>query len=338
MTFKDTYILRVWDTAAPQIVGTGEVALFAGLSAEDEPGFETKLNTVANDIDHYVAFSPNEKKYKLVTTTLCSSLYFGLETVVANLNMAVAAGKTTSKIFPSSFTSGKTSIPINGLVWMGRYEEMLERIDRKLAEGFDVIKIKIGGIDFDEEVKLLDYIRGRWGSDKVTLRLDANCSFSRYSFNEAMHKLKILAEYGIHSIEQPFAVGDISLTRRAVSSGVIPIALDEQLIGVTDNRSKRRLLEEIAPQYIVLKPSLCGGFEHTSAWIAAAREMGIGWWITSALESAIGLNAIAQYVGVLADTFSCNKLMPQGLGTGELYMNDFPASVLRQGPLLYFNG
>lgn len=185
-------------------------------------------------------------------------------------------------------------------------------------------------------MRLLEFIRAEYPSDEITIRLDANGSFSRYAYQEARQMLKLLSGFHIHSIEQPFSVNDIENTVAFAKSGIIPVALDEQLTGVRSAEEKEKLIKLIDPDFIVLKPSLCGGFNHTREWIDTARSLNKGWWITSALESAIGLNAIAQFTATMLN--DNEKTFPQGLGTGELYVNDFPSSLRREGEFLYFKG
>lgn len=314
MNDKETFILQVWDDENPSIKGTGEIALFRGLSEEDSENFDKIIETCLQ------SFLKDEK-----TTDFPSSVIFGLESAIASLNHG---GRWI--VFPSDFTNGTGTIVINGLIWMGDHAKMLERIERKISEGFTCLKLKIGGISFAEELSLIGEIRKRWSGKDLTIRLDANGSFSRYTFEETLSMLNLIARYDIHSIEQPFAKGERKKTRRLCEECILPIALDEELIGVNDNESKQQILDEIQPQYIILKPSLCGGFNHADEWIAVARERNVGWWITSALESAIGLNAITQW------TATKNVEIPQGLGTGELYKNDFHSPIARHGERLFF--
>lgn len=315
MRRKLTYIVQVWDEMNPEITGTGEVALFEGLSREDSNHFETGLRNSLKNIDTFDCSKSNE-----------SSVIFGIETALAGLRNG-----GSDIIFPSSFTEGEKSITINGLIWMGEFHEMRERIKEKLNEGFKCIKLKIGGINFYDELELLRWLRAQFSSADLSIRLDANCSLSRCRYSVAIDLLDKLSRYDVHSIEQPFAPQDFVLTRRVCRENILPIALDEQLIGVTDDNAKEELLDFINPQYVILKPSLCGGFHHARRWLEAAEKREIGWWVTSALESAIGLNAIAQWVGTLATD------MPQGLGTGELYTNDFDSQIVRRGEILHFD-
>lgn len=357
MLTKDTFILQLWDESRPDICGVAEVAFFKGLSAEDcservfdpRPFVEKAVADINKRLDSDPLLIAMEKKdataclnvldsvYTAIDAeSLPSSVLFGMETAL--LNLLHKLSHTGSKVvFDSPFTNGDMSIQINGLIWMGTFERMKERIVEKVAQGFKVIKLKIGGIDFEQEVRLIDFIRKNFPADDITLRLDANCSFSRMSYNNALEKLRILADYKIHSIEQPFSVNDIELTRELISRHIIPVALDEQLIGITPANVKEKLLADISPDYIILKPSLCGGFGESLNWIETAERLGIGWWITSALESAIGLNAIAQFTGALFSTRRiAEDTSAQGLGTGELYTDDFKPCLKRHGQFISF--
>ena len=230
-------------------------------------------------------------------------------------------------LFPSDFTQGQKSIPINGLIWMGEEAFMKEKIEEKLATGFRCVKLKIGAIDFEKELQLLRFIRANFSPEQVEIRVDANGAFDE---NEALDKLIQLSEFKLHSIEQPIAKNNTDRMSELCKTSPFPIALDEELIGVFSVSDKEALLQKIKPQYIILKPSFVGGFRGTQEWISLAEKHQIGWWITSALESNVGLNAIAQW------TFLQHNLMPQGLGTGALYTNncDCPLKV-DQGQLWY---
>lgn len=312
MRVKDTYFVRLWDDARPESCGLGECALFRGLSADDVPDYEERLARVcANPSSAF--------------TSRCSSIICGFEMAMANLRHG--GGKL---YFPSAYTEGRSEIVINGLVWMGPWRKMLERIRQKLDEGYRCVKIKIGGIGFDDEIDLLRRIRQRFGPADVMLRLDANGSFAPA---DALERLDRLAAYGIHSIEQPIMAGQPEEMARICAESPIPIALDEELIGIRPDAEKGELLSQVRPQYIILKPSLCGGFAHAEAWIAAAEQRGIGWWATSALESNVGLNAIAQWLTAFHPSAVA---IPQGLGTGALYSNNTPSALRLVAPHLRF--
>jgi L-alanine-DL-glutamate epimerase-like enolase superfamily enzyme len=229
--------------------------------------------------------------------------------------------------FPSPFTRGEREIEINGLIWMGRREVMIQRVEEKLAAGFRCLKLKVGAIDFEAELELLRAIRSRFPAGEVELRVDANGAFTPAT---APRKLEQLARLDLHSIEQPLRPGQWQATRELCTRSPIPVALDEELIGVTSRQQRIELLESIAPRYIVLKPALAGGFDACDEWIALAGERGIGWWVTSALESNVGLNAIAQWCAT-KDT-----ALPQGLGTGQLYVDNIPSPLVQRGATLAY--
>ena len=250
------------------------------------------------------------------------SILFGLETAMLNL-------QNGDRLFDTAFSRGEAGIPINGLVWMGNYDEMLRRIEEKLEKGFRCVKLKIGAIGFEEELSLVRHIRSRFSSHDVELRLDANGAFS---CDNALRMLEQLSPYHVHSIEQPIRQGQWTQMSRLCQESTLPIALDEELIGINAPETKRHLLRVIKPCYIILKPSLHGGMAGCREWIDIARDMGIGSWITSALESNIGLNAIAQFAAaVYGDDIS----MPQGLGTGQLFTDNIPMPLEIRGDQLW---
>ncbi len=250
------------------------------------------------------------------------SIQFGVEMAFLSLK-----SDTPFDLFPSKFTSGEQSIAINGLVWMGDETFMKQQIEDKIDQGFSCIKLKIGAIDFDKELNLLRFIRQNFDENTIEIRVDANGAFDS---NEALFKINQLTGFKLHSIEQPIRKNNTDMMSVLCKSTPIPIALDEELIGVFTLEAKQQLLEKVKPQYIILKPSFIGGFRGTLEWIALAEKYNIGWWITSALESNVGLNAIAQF------TFMQHNLMPQGLGTGSLYTNNFDCPlVVSEGQLWY---
>ncbi len=216
--------------------------------------------------------------------------------------------------FDNEYARGKKTLPVNGLIWMGTPDFMLQQIDEKLAEGYTCLKLKIGAIDFQQELDILQSIRNKYSSDEITLRVDANGAFQK---EEVQYKLKELSKLALHSIEQPIRAGQWELMHQLCQTSPIPIALDEELIGIRKRQDKIKLLESIQPPFIILKPSLLGGFFETEEWIQLAEERQIGWWITSALESNYGLKAICQF------TANYPVTLPQGLGTGKLYSNNF---------------
>ena len=309
---KETFFVKVWDESCPEVFGMGECALFRGLSADDRKNYEEKLEEVCQRIE----------EVKMEELEEWSSIRFGVEMALQDLAMG---GRQL--YFPSAFTEGRLAIEINGLIWMGDKATMLQRIQQKLEAGFHCIKLKIGAIDFEAELSLLQYIRERFSCEKVELRVDANGAFAP---EEAMSKLEALAAFGLHSIEQPIRQGQWEEMAHLCRETPIPIALDEELIGVYGRKKKLELLEIVQPQYIILKPALCGGFSGAREWIELAEKRGIGWWVTSALESNIGLNALAQWVATLGNP------MPQGLGTGQLYTNNLWSPLRQEGECLIY--
>ncbi len=297
---KETYFLIL---KTEEKVGVGECGLLRGLSIDDRPDYEKKLKAVCEKID----FGLNEENLYEALTEF-PSIQFGVETAFKSLQ-----SKNPFELYPSEFTRGEAAIPINGLVWMGDTIFMKEQISEKLKQGFTCIKMKIGAIDFKTEVELLKSIRKEFSASEVELRVDANGAFSP---KEALEKLKVLSDLKLHSIEQPIKQGQWQEMARLCEETPLPIALDEELIGIFSEEDKNNLLETIKPQYIILKPSLIGGFRGSDRWINLAEKHNAGWWITSALESNVGLNAISQY------TFTKNSKLPQGLGTGSLYTNN----------------
>jgi o-succinylbenzoate synthase len=295
--------------------GIGECGLFKGLSSDDVPNYEEKLAWACNNIH----LGLNQ-----LTDVLQEfpSIIFGFEQAFLSLN-----NENPFELFPSKFTKGEDKIPINGLIWMGDKDFMKEQIKEKLQSGFTTIKLKIGAIDFDTELALLKSIRKEFNADEVELRVDANGAFTP---DNALEKLKRLSELELHSIEQPIKTGQWKVMQKLCEITPLPIALDEELIGVIDK--KQKLIDYIKPQFIILKPSLIGGINGSNQWINIAKNANIGWWITSALESNIGLNAIAQY------TYQLDVKIPQGLGTGSLFTNNINSPlVVKKGFLQYNN-
>ena len=296
-------------------LGVGETGLFRGLSIDDIPNYEEKLIWVCKNINLGLDFLLKEL-YQF------PSIQFGLEQAFLSLKR-----NNKFEIFPSEFTKGEKVISINGLVWMGDKTFMKNQIKEKLKTGFSCIKMKIGAIDFDTEIALLKSIRKEFSSKEIELRVDANGAFST---KNALEKLQILSELEIHSIEQPIKQGQVQEMASLCAKTPLPIALDEELIGVFSSEEKKQLLATIKPQFIILKPSLVGGFAGTKEWIKFAELNNIGWWITSALESNIGLNAIAQF------THTLQSKLPQGLGTGSLFTNNFTSPLeVKNGTLQY---
>ena len=297
--------------------GVGECAPLPDLSCDAIPNYGEVLQGFCDDVCRtgqidYEALRPYP------------SMLFGLETAMLDLRR-----QERGVLFDTAFTRGEVGIKINGLVWMGSYEEMLQRMEEKLEKGFDCVKLKIGAIDFDQELDLIKRIRQRFSFHDVELRLDANGAFP---YEEALYKLELLSQYAIHSIEQPIRQGQWAYMAELCRESPLPIALDEELIGVNDPEMKAHMLSIIKPRYIVLKPSLHGGMQGCREWIAAANELGIGSWITSALESNVGLNAIAQFA---SDVYGDDIRMPQGLGTGQLFTDNIPMPLEIRGERLW---
>ncbi|MBS9766450.1 MAG: o-succinylbenzoate synthase [Flavobacteriaceae bacterium] len=311
---KETYFLVVEKN---QKIGIGECPIFRGLSIDDRSDYEEKLQWLCDNI--HLNFNDLLKEL-----TEFPSIQFGLEQAFLSLN-----SDESFTLFPSLFSQGKKGIPINGLIWMGNEDFMQEQIKEKIANGFSTIKMKIGAIDFDKEIAILQSIRKNFSKEKITLRVDANGAFTP---KEALEKLTRLSELDIHSIEQPIRQGQWEEMAKLCEKTPIPIALDEELIGIFHTEKKKELLQTINPQYIILKPALVGGFSGSEEWIRLAETQKIGWWITSALESNIGLNAIAQW------TYQLNATLPQGLGTGSLFTNNIESPLeVKNGHLQYNN-
>lgn len=293
---KETYILEITDGNKK---GIGECAIFRGLSFEDVPEYEEMLQWLCDNI--------NQSKKTLRKELLhFPSIWFGYEQAMLNLKHG------EDLYFPSDFSAGYESIRINGLIWMGDSKFMQKQITEKLDQGFKCLKLKIG-VDWESEKQIIKQLRQEFSSDELELRVDANGGFG---IEQAKIVLQELADLQIHSIEQPIKAGNISEMAQLCTATPTPIALDEELIGILNYDDKKELLGTIKPQFIILKPSLIGGYAGTDEWITFAENLGIGWWITSALESNVGLNAIAQY------TFTKNPTIPQGLGTGGLFTNN----------------
>lgn len=311
---KDTYFLYLNKTDNPRCIGLGECNLFKGLSYDDRPDYEVLLETIAENPDAYIEQIDEKLKH-------WPSIRFGLEMALIDLEKG---GKR--ELFSSAFIEGKNGIPINGLIWMGDKNFMKAQIRNKLEQGYRCLKLKIGAIDFEQEVQLLKNIRAEFSAAELELRVDANGAFSPET---ALQKLKRLAKLNIHSIEQPIRQGQFEAMAELCAKTPLAIALDEELIGVVDKSEKEKLLSDIKPQYIILKPALIGGFKASEEWIRLANEQNIPWWITSALESNVGLNALAQW------TYTLQSKMYQGLGTGQLYTNNVKSPLSIQNAALW---
>ncbi|WP_319481686.1 o-succinylbenzoate synthase [uncultured Draconibacterium sp.] len=297
------------------VTGIGECAPLQGLSFETPEQVEEQLENICNNPEPFIN--------NIGLLQVLPSLKFALESALLDLKNG---GKREP--FPSAFTSGEVGIPINGLIWMNEIENMQDQIEDKLAAGFRCIKLKIGAKDFEQELKLLKAVRERFSSDEIILRVDANGAFDTHS---ASDKLKRLAGLQLHSIEQPIPAAQWDEMAELCKTTPLPIALDEELIGINKREEKIKLLDTIQPQYLVLKPSLHGGISGCDEWIKLASERSIGWWITSYLESNIGLNVIAQWA------FTKDSKMHQGLGTGQLFTNNIDSPLEIRGEKLWFN-
>jgi len=313
LTQKETWFLILEENGRK---GIGECGILRGLSADDRPDYEEKLKWVCENIH-----LGEHELWELLLEF--PSIQFGIEMAFGSLK-----SDNPFVLFPSEFTNGEQSIVINGLVWMGDEAFMKAQIEEKMAQGFHCIKLKIGAIDFQKELELLHFIRQNFTAQQIEIRVDANGAFG---FKDALYKLNQLSGYELHSIEQPIQKNQHDRMSALCKATPIPIALDEELIGVFSLKEKEELLRKINPQYIILKPSFIGGFRGTQQWISLAEKYNIGWWITSALESNVGLNAIAQW------TFLQHNKMPQGLGTGALYTNNFDSPLEVVSGALWYN-
>ncbi|WP_044200593.1 o-succinylbenzoate synthase [Flammeovirga sp. OC4] len=316
---KDCFLIKVYHSERPDVVGWGECNILKGLSIDAFPDYEERLKAVLHVCN--TSLETLASLGDFVDREEYPSIYFGLETALLDLQNG---GKKI--IYQNSFVEG-TPIPINGLVWMGDKSFMKEQIDKKLQMGFDCIKIKVGALNFQDELDLLKYIRQEFSSDKITLRVDANGAFK---VEEALEKLNRLSEFDLHSIEQPIWAGQVEEMANLCEKTPIPIALDEELIGVKKD-AQFDLLKVIQPQYIILKPALVGGLEASQEWIYYAESLNIPWWMTSALESNVGLNAIAQFTA----KYVVDK--PHGLGTGQLYHNNYDSPLTVSDGTLYYD-
>lgn len=312
--------------------GIGECAPMPNFSIDWRDDFEDKLFSTCAAIQSldYADLS-EEYIYQNLGLEQFPSIVFGFETAIKDLKNG-----GDRVIFRNSFVDQQRPIPINGLIWMSEVETMWQEINQKINLGFRCIKIKVGSrkVSFDEELSLLKKIRQNWGSDEITIRLDANGAFSSL---EAQSKLEQLARFDIDSIEQPLKVRDPYIVELCKISP-ISIVLDEELTTFEAMRvdnpelDRRAFLQAISPQAIVIKPSLHGGLKASIEWIRAAEACNISWWLTSFLESNIGLNAIAQ----LATEYS-DPLKIHGLGTGQIFSNNISSPLKVESASLHYN-
>lgn len=307
MKDKTSWFIKLWHESNPNVFGIGECGPLPGLSSDWRPDYEDQLAGVINKINALSISDPLQKELNDLIPPGFPSLVFGMETAALDL---YHGGKRV--IYRNQFLQGQ-KIPINGLIWMGDMDFMMGQISIKISEGFRCIKMKVGGLDFDRECDVLNYIRKRYFRENVTIRLDANGAFK---LDDSLYKLEQLSRFTIHSIEQPIKSNQKEMEELCRKSP-IPVALDEELIGKETQEQKMELLQRLKPQYIVLKPMLHGGLRGCEEWIRVAEKLSIGWWITSSLESSIGLNAICQF------TSNYKIDLHQGLGTGKIYDNNF---------------
>lgn len=313
MAVKNGYFVTVSNGPTS---GVGECSFIEGLSRDHLSEIEHELHRVCDNIQDWEGIQ--DEVYQRFP-----SIVFAIETALLDLKNG-----GTKQLFETDFSTGKKAIPINGLVWMGSKAFMLEQLQDKLAQGFKCIKIKVGAIDFEEECDLIAFIRSHFDAAQMEIRLDANGAFKA---DDVFAKLERLSRFQIHSIEQPIAVNQWALMKEICEAKIMDVALDEELIYTVDTLTKLSMLDAIAPQYIILKPSLIGGFEKSDEWIRFAEERNTQWWATSALESNIGLNAIAQWVSAKKDT------LVQGLGTGALYTNNIDSPLIVKGGHLWYD-
>jgi o-succinylbenzoate synthase len=310
LTYKKIWIVKLWNEENPEVFGLGECNPLVGLSIDDRDDFVENLKNICENINDFINVELHE----------FPSIRFAIETAHKDL---MNGGKRI--LFDNEFSRGEKGIVINGLVWMGSKEEMSKQIAEKIEQGFKCIKLKIGAIDFETELALLKSIRDQYSESDIEIRVDANGAFTAH---DALKKLEHLAKFKLHSIEQPIKQGQGEVMAKLCKVTPLAIALDEELIIHQRKDEKEILLKEIQPQYIILKPSLVGGWKASEEWIASAEKLNINWWITSALESNIGLNAIAQWTAEL------KTKTPQGLGTGGLYTNNFDSKLKIKGQIL----
>lgn len=319
MRERKSWFVKIWDEANPEVYGLGECAPLPGLSIDDVPDYEERLREALQRLQELTidngqwSIDNGQSLIKKLIPPHYPSIIFGFETALLDLKNG---GRRI--IFDNDFQRGR-ELPINGLIWMSDMDLMLQQIAIKVYDGFTCIKMKVGGLNFEKECDILHYVRKKYYREDITIRLDANGAFKP---DDCLYKLKELSKFGIHSIEQPIKAGQRNLLRGISEQSPIPIALDEELIGIHTPEDKQLLLEECGVPYIILKPSLHGGIQSSLEWIKLAEEKNIGWWITSALESNIGLNAICQL------TAQYPVQIPQGLGTGQLYDNNIESPLL----------
>ena len=315
LTRKPSWYITLSDDEVPEIHGIGECSIIPGLSRETEEMVDRKIHEVCSDINHKgIADTTDLEGYP--------SIVFGIETAMTDFK---TGGRKI--LFPSSFTEGRSAVRINGLIWMGSIDYLLKQVEEKLDQGYACLKFKIGSLRSEEELGLLKSIRDRFSARDLELRVDAN---GAYAYDAALEIMKQLADLEVHSIEQPIKPGRWEEMAQLCMHAPVPVALDEELLGKHDPEEKRLLVKRVHPQFLVLKPGLLGGFRQAMEYIALAKKEKIGWWITSALESNIGLNAIAQWA------FVHGGALAQGLGTGKLYRQNVSCPLSLEGDRLFF--
>lgn len=321
---RDSWFLKIYDSANPEVFGIGEAAPVGGLSRE-KPGdvhdqFEAVVEKINKQDKLPATGSLKDIHSAFDSLNLSSSVYLAVETAFLDY---FNGGKRI--IFDNDFHKGKP-LEINGLVWMGGLDFMLQQVSIKVDDGFTCIKLKIGGLNFEKELDILQFVRRKYFRDQITIRLDANGAFKA---DQALNKLVGLSTYDIHSIEQPIKPGSPFLAELCQKTP-IPIALDEELTGIQTRKEKEELLDRIKPQYLVLKPTLHGGFLGCAEWIEVADARKIGWWLTSSMESNLGLNALAQFASQYSNP------LPQGLGTGMIFKDNIPSPLeVKKGKLIW---
>jgi L-alanine-DL-glutamate epimerase-like enolase superfamily enzyme len=313
---KPSWIIKLFNHSQPHVAGYGECSIIPGLSVDNEAEIVPCLRQISKDLE-------NDQPVNWQLVSQLPSVRFGLETAIADFR-----NQGQRILFPSTFTQGEAGIPISGLIWMGDAAFMRKQITIKLNAGFNCLKLKIGALNFDDELTILREIRKSFSCNVLELRVDANGAFNQA---DVFNKLERLSHFQLHSIEQPVKAGQWELMKSVCRQSPFSVALDEELIGVNDVQKMAEMLQFIQPQYIILKPGLLGGFSISDEWIRLAESQQIGWWITSALEGNIGLNAIAQY------TFVKGNSMHQGLGTGQLFSNNIDSPLTIKGGALFYD-
>lgn len=319
MRDKTSWFIRVCNEKDPSVTGIGECGPLPGLSIDSVPNFEDVLKETLAKVS--ALDYPDIALLPAVTPVGYPSLMFGLETAFLDL---ASGGK--KEIYRNRFLGGGVKIPINGLIWMGDMDFMMNQINEKILSGFRCIKLKVGGLDFDRECDILHYIRKRYFRENIIIRLDANGAFK---IDDVLFKLRELSRFNIDSIEQPIKPG-LPEMEELCRKSPIPVAFDEELIGKYTMAEKENLLDSLKPRYLILKPTLHGGLKSCEEWISLAESRGVGWWITSALESNIGLNAICQFVS------NYRIAVPQGLGTGAIYVNNVLSPLMVEEGHIYY--